>query len=228
MQERLEAYEESEQALLSESNSKGVSHDRLCLLPDPCKLNSKRAVKMWTGFLYGQPLWTDRGKNKVLEDLWDSIVVYNFAGAYKHDWAQDAALDAIRQMLVDNADRKACDEHDNVLGDGLGQMADLLRHKKRFRRLIDLLEDFTVYGADADEIELWAKSSEHDDDANVRALKEELLLIFYAKAEDRNAGRHGPRLMDECRYHKHVFMEGVGCYVAGESAGLAEANTGGS
>ena len=103
MQERLEAYEESEQALLSESNSKGVSYDRLCLLPDPCKSNSKRAVEMWTGFLYGQPLWTDRGKNKVLEDLWDSIVVYNFAGAYKHDWAQDAALDAIRQMLADDA-----------------------------------------------------------------------------------------------------------------------------
>jgi hypothetical protein len=60
-----------------------------------------------------------------------------------------------------------------------------------------------------------------------------LLIKFAWKTEDRNArnaGRPGePHLMeDECRCHLHKVKEDVGgCYLAGESAGLAGESTGG-
>ena len=192
MDEQLERYEEFE----------GASEGQPSLLSDGCDLSSKRAVEIWTGFLYGQPMWTLRSEDTIKEDFWALFAVYTFARTYVHWFAEDAALDAIRVMLT---------EHDSALGDLTSLLAGLYEHEK-FKSLVNMLMDFTVHGPSAEEARLWAESDDVGEDKEVLKLKRALRFKFRMKADFERKGYDPTDLTLECLFHSHLFR-GRPCYL---------------
>jgi hypothetical protein len=192
------------------------SQEEPCLLPDPCELSSRRAVEMWTGFLYGQPMWTLRGEDTIKEDFQALIAVYSFARLEIHHFAQDAALDAIRVILHD---------HSDVLGDLLPTLIELYEHFRRFQLLARTLMDFTVFRGSAEVTKRWSQWAESEDDGEdeqVSALKRNLYVTFGLKAANERGGHDPPRLMLACVYHSHLATERP-CYL-GDRADLGESD----
>ena len=215
MDEQLERYEDPEEDSLS--HPRGVSQQSPCLLLDPCELHGKRAVEMWTGFLYGQELWTLRDKDSLAEDFDALKQVLNFALSYKHYFAQDAAHDAIRVILRDYID---------VLGDPLSMLIEIYPGRTRFEKLIIMLMDFVIYGKTSEKVKLWTDTADPGNDRDMLELKERMSSGYFLKTEVERTGDGrpgGPDLMFPCRYHWH-FYQGGPCYLGGDSAGTVDAS----
>lgn len=196
MDEHLELYDQ-----LPQSNPQDGSRVTPCLLPDPCELSSERAVKMWTGFLYGQPMWTFRSEHSIKYDFQALIAVYSFASEHLHYFAQDAAIDAIRTILHD---------HSDVLGDKLPVLINLYKRYRRFRLLAIMLADFTVFRGSAEETERlaqWVVSDDDDENEATFDLKRALYWLFGLKAAIERDGHGAPRLMLPCAYHSHLATD---------------------
>jgi hypothetical protein len=190
----------------------GDSQAAPCLLPDPCTLSDRQAVEMWTGFLYGQPMWTLRDRDSIKADFQALIAVQGFSYNYTHYFAQDAALDAIRVML---------DGHSDVLGDLLPTLIELYC-KFRFQTLANMLMDFAVFRGSADENERWAQwavSDDDDDDGDsgkMFGLKNAVFSRLQLKVTLERDGGGPPRLMLPCLYHSHLATERP-CYLGAKT-----------
>ena len=205
--ELLERYDEFEAALPSKPDTQDVHQDVLSLLLDSGEsgsLSSKRAVEMWTGFLYGQPMWTFRGKESNKEDFAALMEVYNWARACSHVFAEDGALDGIVAMLHD---------HPDVPEDPVAMLARVFAlRQQRFWPVIYIMIDFIVFGKDAENVKAWAFDTDcmREGEEETFLLKVELQKHFREKADLERLGQAMPDLTERCRYHAHAARP---CYL---------------
>jgi hypothetical protein len=195
--------------------------DSLRPLPYPCELISKRSVEMWTNFLYGQPIWMLRGKYHVIEGFNALLSVLNFTHHYDHYLADDAALDAIRMILVD---------HSDVLKDLFDLLRKLWTRLRAFRAVVNMLIEFIVFRDGNEKVKLWAETDNDLTDTEEKfLLRLELRLAFEHKAWQERTGQAPQDLMKRCINHWHSHRDRPGpCYLDVEFAGLAEESTGGA
>lgn len=152
---------------------------------------------MWTGFLYGQQMWTRRTGSSIEDDFRALCAVYKFAMAYDHYFAQDAALDASRVIIH---------HHRDALRNLIHLLADLLSQAMRQEkpnRLVGMLMDLTVHGHFAEEFRLWADSDNDCESENATELGVAVLAKSRFKAQNERVGLDPPDLMSECAYHSH-------------------------
>lgn len=222
MDEQLECYDR-----VSQSDPGNGSQDKPCLFPNYCELSSRRAIEMWTSFLYGQPIWTlrseyssdDNSEGIINDDFWALIAVYNLACAYEHYWAQDAALDALNVMLYEHAD---------AAEDPLDLLIKIYGSEIKSTRLFLMLIEVFEYGKFAGKSRLWAEAVNDDDGEEILELKERLRTVFAIKdaTESEETGGSEPGGLDKmlpCRNHWHVDHVGP-CYLGIEPESSRDEN----
>jgi hypothetical protein len=70
-------------------------------------LRSRRALTLWSGWLYGRELWTPANCNDVDDDLWCIMDIYHMCTGLTEEYkfkdydGMNACLDAIRDILLD-------------------------------------------------------------------------------------------------------------------------------
>ena len=171
---------------------------------------------MWTGFLYGQPIWTlrsdyssdDSSEDIINDDFLALLAVYDFAIAYEHRWAQDAALDALNGMFYNHPDNAE---------DPLDLLIKIYESKIKYKQLVSMLIEVIEYGECAGKGRLWAEAVNDDDDEEILELKDRLRTGFAIKdtTENGQTGSSEPSGVDSmlpCRNHWHVDHGGP-CYL---------------
>lgn len=187
-------YERRLEASTHRPERRTASRNRVAVLPKP--FDDKRALELWTRFLYGQPIWDS-------SDDFDALVdVHYFAGIYNHYDAMDASIDAIRNIVSNHSDAledpftKVCGFYDCVSVP------------------VRLLMDHVVYGKHVTEARNWVDAYLYGDNEpeDLQPLGNHLCNLFLAKAGNESAGWAPPDLDEGCRYHIHNEF-GPRCYL---------------
>lgn len=158
-----------------------------------------RAVELWSGFLYGQPIWPS-SDYVVEEDFIALVQIHSFAERNKDNNAQDASIDAIRDIIrnhssdLDDPFTHIFDRGDIISspakvlmdhvvdgdGDGDGEYGERVMH-------------WTVYHLQ--------RTPRRDDDPG--HLAQELCKMYIQKTIRESNGQASPDLTARCRYHSH-------------------------
>lgn len=172
----------------------------VAVLPQP--FQEKRALELWSGFLYGQPIWSYSDDAKVANDFEALVEIWNLAVTYQHYDAEDASIDAMRDMIR---------HHSDSLFDPFTIVLQNCNHKDLPAKV---LMDHVVFGNCVSDPGTWVNdylAMEFDGEA-IQPLEHELCQMFLAKVEGEKAGRAPPDLTARCRYHSHM-EQGVPCYL---------------
>lgn len=205
----------------------------LSVLGDANELGAERGLVLWSSFLYGQPMsvssidWAKEKQNGTLE-LFALRQTHNIALKYDHFDAEDASIDAIRNLLSHNINTYLMPFMEVFISTAV----DIPVIKKIFM-------DFVVYGSDkhgfrytdvvavciephekgckgSDITPDWVMRLPEEGNARVRQdllrLSNELPKMFIQKGKDERAGVPAPDLMARCRYHAHA-AKGQPCYM---------------
>lgn len=156
---------------------------------------------MWTGFLYGQRMWTFGEADNINEEF-RALADMEFFAHQVHHWdAADAAIDAIRDILhgySNNLDDPFA-KIPNLFGGGASEDS------------IRVLIDFMVHEECAGKAKGWTfllVPSEPRTKNVMTALCEK----FFERAERERAGEAPLDLMERCRYHEHTHPD-ERCYL---------------
>ena len=209
MRKLVEGAEEIQAKATSHEASSGRDRLRVHLrLLDEDLAAGVRALKLWSNFLYGQPVsvptsdWPEN--HRCVYEFEALLQVHKLGLTYGHLDAVDASIDAVRGLLH--------------------QGNDLYWPGVLTSSVIDVpvaqqvLMDFVMYGEQGDHYTELVDASISPFDAcsdDLRAflrITNELLKMFVQKGKDELAGRPKPDLMARCRYHTHT-AQGQSCYL---------------
>jgi hypothetical protein len=175
-------------------------------------LVSRRALTLWSGWLYGQPMWSptictdidpDLDYSDVDRDLECIVDIYQLCGGLKGDVGKDydgvnACLDAFRAILL----------HETYVPSNL--LAILGVEFEGDPTAIRMLAELLVYGKCASDgrTQRWLQEAEETDLADFSEALHSIGLEFAKKL----MGGESPDLTARCAYHIHP--QGEGCDVA--------------
>lgn len=180
---------EAEEAALALTESRDITR---CVQVDLFSIY--RASDLFSGFLYGQPMWDPITMQDVDEDYEALVKVYMSEDNFLSEGAIDASIDAIRDLLI----WKGSTLH--------GLFAPLTFHPLVHSELARLLLDFLVYGDCGGHAKTWVENCASECSLvwpGSGSLEQELCGMLLGKAQDERAGRQPPDLMERCRYHVH-------------------------
>ena len=232
MRHHVEQVEERQKQTASQDHSPAIKdHLRhLSVLDHANGPAGKRGLVLWSSFLYGQPMsvssteWARRGQNG-MKELSALHQVHKIALKYDHFDAEDASIDAIRDLLYHKIDAYS-----------MTFMEVVIRLAVKIPVIEKIIMDFVAYGDHKrgfrytdvvavcigphengnDATSLWMKSLSEEQRAIVRQnllrLSNQLLNMFIRKGKDDRDGVPEPDLMERCRYHAHV-AKGQPCYM---------------
>jgi hypothetical protein len=190
----------------------------------------KRGLVLWSSFLYGQPMsvsateWAKEGHNGII-CLATLCEVHKIALKYDHFDAEDASIDAIRDLLYHEIDSYS-----------MPFMVVMIRSAFRVPVIKKIFMDFVVYGDHkrgfryTDVVAMcigphengnnvtfpWMRNLPEEQRASFRQellrLSNQLLNMFIQKGKDDRDGVPAPDLMARCRYHAHA-AKGQPCYM---------------
>lgn len=193
MREAVADYEKEMRAFASKPKSETVVEDQPSVLAG--WFLHKRPLEMWSGFLYGLPLWSCDDETSVNDDFRVLVEVYTFAKEYKHSNAQDASIDAMRDII--------CNHSKNIT-------APLTSIFVRGCLCADLpakmLMEQMVWGKCVGQAREWVTTYTREkpklevpDD-----LEHEMCNMYLVKGEKDSTGDRPPDLMARCRYHSYA------------------------
>ena len=207
-----------------------VPPGHLSVLDHPNQPGTKRGLVLWSSFLYGQPMsvssaeWAKEGQNGLIE-FFALRRVHEIALKYDHFDAEDASIDAIRDLFYHEIDTYF-----------KGFMEMVIAHAASTPVIKNIFMDFVVYGDHKhgfcytdvvtaciephekgnDAASFYMKGMPEERRARVRRdllrSSNELLNMFIQKGKDGRDGVPAPDLMARCRYHAHA-AKGQPCYM---------------
>ena len=230
----VEQVEERQVQAASQDHSPAIKDPpgHLSVLDHANQLGAERGLVLWSSFLYGQPIsvsstdWAKEGHNGIIE-LFALCQVHIIALKYDHLDAEDASIDAIRDLLYHEID-----SYSTTFIEVIIQLA------VRVPVIKKIFMDFVVYGDHkrgfryTDVVamcigphengngvtSLWMTDlSEQQRDRVCQELQllhlsNQLLKMFIQKGKDDHDGVPAPDLMARCRYHAHA-VKGQPCYM---------------
>jgi hypothetical protein len=181
---------------------------------------AERGLVLWSGFLYGQ-LMSARSSDcseshDAIQKLWALMEVHKVSLQYDHSDAEDASIDAIRDLFYHTHGLDWSNAALSVLHDS--------------KIALEVLTDFMVYGEQGDRYAKLVdaslvpviskrnisfavlqkrKAAVHED---LLRVSNEIIKKFLQKGKDERAGIPAPDLMARCRYHAHAG-KGQPCYL---------------
>lgn len=199
MKDAVKEYERAIRASNPTSRSSARSKDGPSVLAG--WFGDRRPLELWAGFLYGQPMWLQGGEDdwdeesSISDDFRTLLEVYAFAREYKHVDAQDASIDALRDIVQNHS------------ADLLSPFTSIfIRGCHGTSRPAKMLMDHVVNGKCVAQAREWISSYNREKSWLEAAddLEHELCKLYLEKGEKEGAGEGPPDLMARCRYHAHI------------------------
>jgi hypothetical protein len=165
-------------------------------------LSSRRALTLWSGWLYGRPIWSPSICRDVDRDLECIMNIYQICtGLTGEDEFNDydgmnACLDAIKDILLNEV---------HVPGDPFNTIGDAFVEDKM---AITMLAELLVYGDCASDgrTQRWLQNGEVTDWKEFSEVHRTMSLEFARKL----MGGEAPDFTARCAYHVHPLGEGCG------------------
>jgi hypothetical protein len=215
--EAVERVEEREARATSRGDIPLIGDDEapsrhLTLLDHDNELGTERGLVLWSGFLYGQPMSipsNDWPKNHTARQEFHGLSqVYKLSLEYDHYDAEDASVDAIRDLLYHGQDLYFKDvviPDYEVVPVALQMLTDFVVYGggqgDRFAELIDQNIDAMAKCDDpmVRDILRMSQGGETVMYKDLLRVSNEILKKFFQKAKDERAGVPAPDLMARCR-----------------------------
>lgn len=150
-----------------------------------------------------------------VEELFALMQVHQLSVVNYHSDAEDASIDAIRDLLCNVPDLHRDEAVPAILRDSttaLQVLADYVVYNEQGDRYAELVDANLVPMNELDiffRVSEERKAAKHKDLLRVSA---EILKKFSQTATDERVGIPAPDLMARCRYHKHA-AKGLPCYL---------------
>jgi hypothetical protein len=165
---------------------------------------SRRAWELYAGFLYGHPIWTRSDHYSIEEDFGHLVEIWYDGHWHRTDTdAADAAMDAMRQLIVQETD--ALTRPFNIIDNIIGSYDET-------EDSVQFLMDFMVYGQSGHVFGKWYDAFMDEGGAD-GLLEEGLAERYKKKAQARREGHGMLDLMERCKYHDHHAFPERPCYL---------------
>jgi hypothetical protein len=177
-----------------------------------CKLG----LRLWSGFLCGQSMLVPQSERcegpcgREGQREYDAVLrVYDIAEMYDHVDAEDAALDATRDLLCHRGDLWLSSEYllpmprDTMLNRIVMDFVVYCGHGTNWTDLVDATAS---YPKDHPKCvpRLVKENKETHSPGQLLCISNDICQMLIPKETDAIAGRPPPDLMERCRYHSHV------------------------
>lgn len=231
MRHLVEQMEESEVQVESQGYGSAIKdlHGRLSILDDRHEPATERGLVIWSNLLYGQSMsvssidWAKEKHNGIIE-LLALRQVHKIALKYDHFDAEDASIDAIRDLLYHGIQTYFMPFAEVVIPTAANIpiitkiFMDFVVYGKHAHGFgyADFVDDCTGVPEISPATSAWLSTLAEEQKARVRQdllrLSNEMLKMFTQKGKDERAGIPAPDLMARCRYHSHA-EKGQSCYL---------------